>query len=276
MGENPTSRRDFLRTGFGLVVVASVSPLVVLGNIIPEITSNSHGRLIATYTIHINEYPALATVGGSIRLTRPEQLLLNPDHVNNPSPDTIFPIAITRVADHGDDMFRAVSTYCTHGAGYQIGDYNPSTDQFICPHMGSTYRADGTNVGRPGTPNFGDLRRFPVVYDPQAETLTLQEVLQVSGIEELEVIPTRLFMDQNYPNPFNPSTMIRYGLPSAAYVRMTIHSLVGTELKTVVDKRQDAGVYAVDIRADDLSSGVYFYRLRSDLGTLTRRMTVAK
>lgn len=276
MGENTTSRREFLRNALGVVVIASTSPLVVLGRVTPELAGDGAGGLIATYTIKLSDYKDLATVGGSIRLTRPEQLLLNPDHVDNAFEEDDFPIAITRTAESGADAFKAVSTYCTHGFGYQIGDYNRSTGQFVCPHKGSTFRADGTHVQKSGTPDVGDLRKFPVVYDAEAGTLTLQEVRQISGIKTLDVIPARLFLDQNYPNPFNPSTMVRYGLPSAASVRLSIHSLVGGEIKVVLDTYQDAGVYMLDVQAQDLPSGIYFYRLQTTLGTLTRRMTVSK
>ena len=88
--------------------------------------------------------------------------------------------------------------------------------------------------------------------------------------------PARIFLDQNYPNPFNPSTMVRFGLPEGSNVRITIHSLLGTQLKVVYDGWEDAGVYTINIAANDLPSGVYFYRLETDFGTLTRRMTISK
>lgn len=276
MGTSSTSRRDFLRTALGVAVLAGASPMVVLGRVMPEITAGGSGKIVATYTIKLSDYPALANVGGSIRLVNPDQLLLNPDHVTNAFEDEVFPIAITRVAESGPDMFKAVSTYCTHGYGYQIGPYNAAKDEFVCPHQRSTFRADGTRVNKPGTPNVGDLLKFPVTYDAEAGTITLQQVLQVSGLRGLEVIPTKLFLDQNYPNPFNPSTMVRYGLPEGSHVKVTIHTLLGSQVKVVLDKYHEAGVYTLDIQAQDLASGVYFYRLQSEHGTLTRRMTVSK
>ncbi len=89
-------------------------------------------------------------------------------------------------------------------------------------------------------------------------------------------IPNRMFLDQNYPNPFNPSTMIRYGVPSETMVRLTVHTLLGNEIKVLVDERQEAGTYMFDFAALDLPSGAYFYRLQTPLGTLTRRMTISK
>lgn len=276
MGTPSTSRRTFLRNALGMVVIAGATPMTVLGRILPEISFAGKGKIIATYTIKLSDYPELAEVGGSIRLTAPEELKLNPDHVTYSFNDMIFPIAITRVADSGTDMFKAVSTYCTHGFGFQIGPYNAEKDEFVCPHNRSTFRADGTHVDKPNTPNVGDLRKFPVIYDADAGTITLQQVLEVAGLDRLDLIPSRLFLDQNYPNPFNPSTMIRYGLPEASQVKIIIHSLVGSFLRVVFDKPQEAGIHIFDLNASDLPSGVYFYRLQTDLGTLTRRMTISK
>lgn len=88
--------------------------------------------------------------------------------------------------------------------------------------------------------------------------------------------PERLFLDQNFPNPFNPTTMIRYGVPVETNVKLTIHTLLGTPVRILVDERQEAGIYEYDFSALDLPSGAYFYRLQTPLGTLTRRMTVSK
>lgn len=93
---------------------------------------------------------------------------------------------------------------------------------------------------------------------------------------ELTEIPDRLFLDQNYPNPFNPTTMIRYGLPTETRVRLTVHTILGTQIKTLVDETQSAGTYVFDFAALDLPSGSYFYRLQTPLGTITRRMTISK
>jgi hypothetical protein len=106
--------------------------------------------------------------------------------------------------------------------------------------------------------------------------ITLEQVLNAAASVEANELPTRLFMDQNYPNPFNPSTMIRYGLPAGTNVRLSIHSLLGNEIKVVLDGWQDAGTYTLDLSAQDLPSGVYFYRLQTEIGTLTRRMTISK
>ena len=89
-------------------------------------------------------------------------------------------------------------------------------------------------------------------------------------------IPSQLFLSQNYPNPFNAVTNIRYGLPSDTHVRLTLHTLLGAEIQVAVHRMQEAGTYTYELSIPSLPSGVYFYRLQTDLGTLTRRMTVSR
>lgn len=75
--------------------------------------------------------------------------------------------------------------------------------------------------------------------------------------------PVVYHLQQNYPNPFNPSTSIRYTLPEARHVRLTIYNLLGQELVRLVDRYEERGEHAVEFTASDLRSGVYFYRLEA-------------
>lgn len=270
------SRRDFLRNTLGVAVLASTSPIVVLGHIVPTLSKSTSGQLVATYVVKLEDYPQLDQVGGSVKLTDPAQLFLNPDHRDRSFTGKDFPIAITRVAEAGEDAFKAVSTYCSHGFDYQVRDYNPITNLFVCPHRGSSFTADGTHVVKPNTPNVGDLRKFPAVYDVFSGTITLDRVLGVASIDPAGGVPSQVFLDQNYPNPFNPATLIRYGLPKAMHITLTVHRLDGELIDTIVDDPQQAGSYTVDYSARDIPSGTYFYRLQCADGTFVRRMVVRK
>lgn len=117
------------------------------------------------------------------------------------------------------------------------------------------------------TLSFAD-NRTPAWVRPQPQPKAL--VGEVSGS------PSRLFLEQNYPNPFNPSTMIRYGVPAGMRVKLTVHTLLGSQIRTLVDQWQDAGTYTFDFIGADLPSGAYFYRLQTDVGTITRRMIISK
>ncbi|GEM_PF-1365048 len=88
--------------------------------------------------------------------------------------------------------------------------------------------------------------------------------------------PTEISLSQNYPNPFNPSTVIRYELPSAANVRLYVFDLLGQRVAALVDDRQSPGRYEVTFHANQLTSGVYLFRLETDDKVLIRKMTFVK
>jgi hypothetical protein len=286
---NTSSRRGFLIKALGMLVVTAAAPTVMLGRVYPSNVTRSEGQVVATYDIKISDYPDLQVVGGSVKLVSEEQLVLNPDHIAHQDASLRadetsakrrgwYPIAVTRVAATGTSAFKAISTYCTHGEGYQlnyVASSSPNTaGTFVCPHRSSTFAADGTHITKQNTPDVGDVKKFPATYDG-GNTVTIQLATTV-GVDDIDEIPEKPFLDQNYPNPFNPSTIIRYGLADASPVRLTVHTLLGNQVRVLLDQRQDAGVYYYDFSAVDLPSGIYFYRLQTPAGTLTRRMTVTK
>jgi hypothetical protein len=96
------------------------------------------------------------------------------------------------------------------------------------------------------------------------------------GIDDDSPAPERFALRQNYPNPFNASTRISFTIPEAARVILVIYDLLGREVRTLIDKRMEAGESSVLLDASDLSSGVYFYRLRTGEFADTRRLTLIK
>ncbi len=73
--------------------------------------------------------------------------------------------------------------------------------------------------------------------------------------------PITYALDQNYPNPFNPSTTIRFALPEAGHVRLSVYNLLGERVAMPVDEIRQAGTYDQRFDASALPSGTYFYRL---------------
>jgi hypothetical protein len=75
--------------------------------------------------------------------------------------------------------------------------------------------------------------------------------------------PLRFNLEQNYPNPFNPSTTIKFELPRASQVNLSVFDILGREVSVLVNERRGAGVYEVKFDGSNLASGVYFYRLQA-------------
>ncbi len=94
-------------------------------------------------------------------------------------------------------------------------------------------------------------------------------------------IPADFSVEQNYPNPFNPQTTIDFSLPRSALVTIDVYNLLGETIRTLVSQTMPPGRHAViwDGRDDDggeVSSGVYFYRLRADDFSATRKMLLVR
>lgn len=74
-------------------------------------------------------------------------------------------------------------------------------------------------------------------------------------------IPADFALEQNYPNPFNPITNIYYSIPVKMLVRLEVFDVLGNKVMTLVDKRQEAGNYSMQVNAAGIPSGIYYYRL---------------
>jgi hypothetical protein len=96
-----------------------------------------------------------------------------------------------------------------------------------------------------------------------------------------DVRPVSYVLHPSQPNPFNPRTEIRYELPAAGPVTLTVYDVTGRELRVLVDAQKEAGVHSAswdgtDSQGQALASGVYFYRLAANGFEQTRRMTLVK
>ncbi|MFI5237418.1 MAG: FG-GAP-like repeat-containing protein, partial [Ignavibacteriales bacterium] len=76
-------------------------------------------------------------------------------------------------------------------------------------------------------------------------------------------IPDKFSVEQNYPNPFNPVTTIRYSVPKEVLVSLKVYNIIGEEVTALVNEIKQPGNYNVTFDAYNLSSGVYFYRIKA-------------
>ena len=97
-----------------------------------------------------------------------------------------------------------------------------------------------------------------------------------TGVEQSESIPVENKLCQNYPNPFNPSTKISYSLKEPSKVELIVYDILGREVKFLVNKNQNAGNYNINFNAGDLSSGIYFYKLKIGNKVMIKKMVLLK
>ncbi|MBU2492611.1 MAG: T9SS type A sorting domain-containing protein [Bacteroidetes bacterium] len=98
----------------------------------------------------------------------------------------------------------------------------------------------------------------------------------VTSIEEVSNLAQGFSLEQNYPNPFNPSTRINFSIPTVEHVKLSIHDILGNEIKILVDQIFTAGNHSILVDASSLATGIYFYRLRSGMINLVKKMSLLK
>jgi hypothetical protein len=90
------------------------------------------------------------------------------------------------------------------------------------------------------------------------------------------MVPYRFELRQNYPNPFNPATTIKFEVPKTADVKLVLYDLLGREIKILFEGEAKAGVTEVSVSAEELNSGIYFYRLSTANHSSSKKLIVLK
>ena len=134
-----------------------------------------------------------------------------------------------------------------------------------------TLFANGNSVNFNGN-NSGDQWNF-------AENKTIN-VDAPSDVDEEHII-SNYKLEQNYPNPFNPTTNFEFQIASASgggFVSLKIFDALGNEVTTLIEEERPSGKYKVEFNADsyNLSSGVYFYQLKSGNFNSTKKFILIK
>jgi len=97
----------------------------------------------------------------------------------------------------------------------------------------------------------------------------------ISPVEETE-LPFRFQLFQNYPNPFNPSTNIKFSIAKQDIVSLKVYDVLGREIATLVNEEKPAGEYIVKFNTNEITGGVYFYRLKIKEFINTKKMLLIK
>lgn len=98
----------------------------------------------------------------------------------------------------------------------------------------------------------------------------------LTNVKETNSIPQAFRLSQNYPNPFNPTTQIQYSVPTNSFISLKVFTLLGEEVKTLVQGQKQPGTYEVTFNGEGLSNGIYMYQLRANDFVETKKLMLLK
>jgi serine protease AprX len=134
----------------------------------------------------------------------------------------------------------------------------------------------GTTTNRV-TYNFTDQNLSNNRYYYRLKQMDFDGSFEYSNEVQVDIIDLNDFqLYQNYPNPFNPSTKIKYTIPKNSFVKITLHDILGNEIRTLVDNSVQEGTYEIQLDGSNLSSGMYFIRLSSENVQRTVKISLIK
>jgi len=96
------------------------------------------------------------------------------------------------------------------------------------------------------------------------------------GINGSTEIPNNFSLEQNYPNPFNPSTTIEFSIAKSEHVTLSIYNVLGELVETLINENLEAGKYKINFSGNNLTSGMYIYRLETSSNAISKKMMLIK
>ena len=113
-----------------------------------------------------------------------------------------------------------------------------------------------------------------VVENQESIVLTNPNLTSLSVASETR--PERFELFQNYHNPFNPSTTIKFSLPKASQVKLTVYNVLGQVIAELLDKKLAVGAHQIEFNATSHASGVYIYRIEAGEFTAVKKLLLVK
>ncbi|NUN10293.1 MAG: T9SS type A sorting domain-containing protein [Ignavibacteriaceae bacterium] len=124
---------------------------------------------------------------------------------------------------------------------------------------------------------FTDYADVNGTYSYRLKQIDFDGSFEYSAVVSVDVFTTPEYsLSQNYPNPFNPSTSISYSLPVKSAVSVKVYNIMGSEVVTLFEGTSDAGTHKLMFDASGMPSGIYFYTIRTEDFTATKKMTLIK
>jgi hypothetical protein len=148
----------------------------------------------------------------------------------------------------------------------------------------SEYNTDDIYIGGlwNGYPGYwfnGGLDEIRIYNRPLSTSEVNDLYNQVTSIENpayKDEFPAKFDLFQNYPNPFNPSTIIILQIHELSFVTLKVYDVLGNEVVTLVNEEKPAGKYEVEFNGSELTSGIYFYQMKTGSFIETKKMILMK
>lgn len=119
-----------------------------------------------------------------------------------------------------------------------------------------------------------DIESFKLYY--RLKQIDFTGSYEYSDMIEVDIAPSAFSLSQNYPNPFNPATKIIFTISEAGFTSLKIYDVIGNEVATLINEVKQPGEYEIEYSSEELSSGIYFYQLKSGSFIQTKKMIMAK
>lgn len=87
---------------------------------------------------------------------------------------------------------------------------------------------------------------------------------------------SEFILKQNYPNPFNPSTNIIFNIPKPSDVKIEVFNSLGQKVSVIINKKMNAGIHTVKFDAGNLSSGIYYYKIKAGEFIAVKKMLLMR
>jgi subtilisin family serine protease len=148
----------------------------------------------------------------------------------------------------------------TNNSGFSIERKTPMDERWIeagyVPGFGTTTEIKSYS--------FTDENLQMGTYSYRLKQIDLDGTFEYTNSVEIEVYaPDEFVLSQNYPNPFNPSTTIEFSVPELSKVDISVYSVIGEKVATIVNSTFEAGYHTVNFNAVNLPSGTYIYTVKA-------------
>jgi hypothetical protein len=109
-----------------------------------------------------------------------------------------------------------------------------------------------------------------------AEEIIFKRFMSPTSVDNEINLPQEFRLEQNYPNPLNPNTKIKYSIPELSFVTLKVYDVLGNDIETLVSEEKQTGTYEITWYAENLPSGIYFYRIQAGNFIETKKMILMK